>query len=153
MSNEKSILIGSTLLWSGAYSSSKTYYKKNIVTCYTCVFVCKSNGVIGASPITVAQNGTISLSDSAAWECILDNTDLYNATLSTNNLETRIGNVELSVASAVNTADAAAIDAANAVSSFNKLKTVTESQYAELVENDNVDESSYYFIISDSDAE
>lgn len=153
MSNEKSILIGASLLWCGAYSASKTYYKKNIVTCYSCVFVCNANGVVGISPVTVAQNGTISLSENAVWDCVLDNTNLYNATLSTNNLENRIGTVESNVASAVNTANAAAVDAANAVSSFNKLKTVTESEYAELVDNDAIDENAYYFVISDSQEE
>ena len=153
MSNEKSILIGASLLWCGAYSASKTYYKKNIVTCYSCVFVCNTNGVVGASPVAIAQNGTISLSNNDVWDCIIDNTNLYNAALGTHSLEARIGEAEDNAELAVRTANTAAINAASAIANFDKFKTVTESEYAELLDNDDVDENAYYFVISDSQEE
>ena len=149
--NSESFLIGSSLVWRGRYSENERYYKKHIVTYYTCLFVCKANDMIGVSPIVVGETGEISLANTEAWDCIIDNIELYNATLSTNNLASRISGIESNVEKAVNVANAANQSSQQAVNAFAKFKTVTESEYAALVESDSVDPDSYYFIVRDSE--
>ena len=147
-------MLGSAVIWRGAWDDSKTYYKKHVVTMKTCVFIAKTNNLVDTPPITEdSPGGPIELANTEAWECVLDNVDLYNNTLSTNNLESRLQSAEAAVQSAVNTANSASTAANNANNKFNKLKVVTESEYDELVSENSVDEDSFYFVIADEDAE
>lgn len=94
MSAENTIVIGSTPIFRGVYSDSAIYYKENVVTMYNCVFKCNGNLITGIPPVEMASDGTISLTDTGSWNCLIDNTLLYNAALSTNNLVTRISSLE-----------------------------------------------------------
>jgi len=120
----------------------------------TCVFIAKTNNLVNTPPITEdSPGGPISLANTEAWECILDNVSLYNNTLSTNNLESRLGSAEAAVQSAVNTANSASTAANTANNKFAKLKVVTESDYDDLVSDNNVDEDSFYFVIPNEEGE
>ena len=101
MSAENTIVIGSTLLFRGVYSDVVIYYKDNVVTMYNCVFKCNSNMITGIPPVEMAQDGTISLTDTGSWNCLVDNTGLYNAALSTNSLVQRVSTLENTVQNSI----------------------------------------------------
>lgn len=72
--------------WMGIYSDDKVYNTKNIVSCYGSVFVAKSNGLRGVSPISVDGDGRVSLANTGSWDCIVNNIELYNTSLLTDRM-------------------------------------------------------------------
>ena len=72
--------------WMGIYSDDKVYNTKNIVSCYGSVFVAKSNGLRGVSPISVDGDGRVSLANTGSWDCIVNNIELYNTSLMTDRM-------------------------------------------------------------------
>lgn len=71
------------IYWTGEYSNNKTYYARNIVSCYGSVFVARSSGIRGVSPIAVDGSGYVSLANVNFWDCMVNNVELYNTTLGT----------------------------------------------------------------------
>lgn len=119
MAASKVLTIGSIIKHRGEYSSSTVYYINNQITMYNCVFQAIGNNFSGVAPITVASDGTISLANTTTWKCIIDNVALYNAALSTNNVEKRVTVVEGEI-SGIKTASASAEEkAASALTTAN----------------------------------
>ena len=81
MANTKAIIIGSTPTYRGEYSDVAIYYKENVVSCYSCVFKAVANNFSNIPPILVDSEGYISVANTAAWTCVIDNTGLYNLAL------------------------------------------------------------------------
>lgn len=107
MSTSGILTIGSVIKHRGAYNASTIYYTSNQVTMYNCVFQAISNNFNGIPPLEKNTDGTIKLANTSTWKCIIDNTSLYNAALSTNNLDARIGTIEDNVNAAVETSSKA----------------------------------------------
>lgn len=115
MATSSVLTIGSTVKYRGVYNSSSTYYNGNQVSWYGCLFQVVANKITGIAPLAMTSDGTISFDNTSSWTCIIDNIKLYNATISTNNLESRvttiegnISSIEKSVGSAANSAEEAA---------------------------------------------
>ena len=107
MTGSEVLTIGSTIKHRGEYNSSTTYYFNNQVTMYGCVFQALSNNFSNMPPLTITSDQTIKLANTAIWKCIINNVELYNATLSTNNLDNRVTTIEGNINSLKSTAEAA----------------------------------------------
>lgn len=81
MASSEVITIGSVIRHRGEYNNSATYYYNNQVTMYGSVFQALGNNFNGTPPLTVATDGRVSLANTSAWKCIIDNVELYNATM------------------------------------------------------------------------
>lgn len=88
------ISIGSMVKYRGAYNANTAYYTTNVVTMYSCVFEAISNAFVNIPPVKMNDDGTIALANTQAWRCLVDNVALYNAALSTNNLDSRMSAIE-----------------------------------------------------------
>lgn len=119
------ISIGSVAKYRGAYNANTMYYATNVVTMYCCVFQAISNTFVNIPPVKVNEDGTIALANVQAWRCLVDNTALYNATLSTNNLKAQIGNLDNLTTKAKSNLVAAIVE-------LNTTLTVTETEWAAL---------------------
>ena len=75
------LTIGSVVKHRGEYNNDTTYYVSNQVTMCGCVFQAIANNFKGVAPIKIAEDGSISLSNSVAWKCIIDNVAMYNYAL------------------------------------------------------------------------
>lgn len=107
MAGSEVLTIGSTIKHRGEYNSSTTYYTNNQVTMYGCVFQAVNSNFSNVPPLTVASDKTIKLANTQVWKCIIDNVELYNATLSTNNLNSRVTTIEGNIDSLKSTAEIA----------------------------------------------
>lgn len=94
MASSEILTIGSAIKYRGEYNTSTTYYMNNQVTMYGCIFQALSTNFSGIPPLTVASDKTISLTNTTIWRCVINNVDLYNATLSTNNINSRVTKIE-----------------------------------------------------------
>lgn len=94
MSATEILTIGSVIKHRGTYNDSTVYYTNNQVTFYNCVFQAIGNNFSGMPPILENSDGTIQLTNTNIWKCIIDNVKLYNAALSTNSLDNRITTAE-----------------------------------------------------------
>lgn len=81
MADSQIFPIGSVEQFRGVYNSAETYYYKNVVTMYGSVFRAKTNNFSNVAPLSVADDGTVSLTGSYAWDVVVDNTGIYNAAL------------------------------------------------------------------------
>lgn len=131
---DNTLIIGSAPKYRGEYSDLVTYYKDNIVTSYGSVFKAASNLFSDVPPIEVNQDGTVSLTNNGNWTCIIDNTSLYNATLSTNNLATRVENLE--------------DDLDSLAGNVRKFVILTSSEYQELVDSGRIENDTIYLVTS-----
>lgn len=107
MPGSEILTIGSVARHRGEYNKDTVYYTNNQVTMYGCVFQALSNNFSNKAPLTVASDKTISLANTNLWKCIINNVDLYNATLSTNNINSRVTTIENSVDTIKQTAQSA----------------------------------------------
>ena len=82
MADSQIFPIGSVEQFRGVYNSAEVYYYKNVITMYGSVFRAKANNFSNVPPLTVADDGTVSLTNNYTWDVVVDNTALYNATLS-----------------------------------------------------------------------
>lgn len=105
MSTSEILTIGSVIRHRGSYNASTIYYTNNQVTMCNCVFQAIGNNFSGVPPIEENSDGTIKLANTVTWKCIVDNVALYNAALSTNNLDSRLSAAEQSVKEVKETAD------------------------------------------------
>lgn len=105
MSTSEILTIGSVIRHRGSYNANTIYYINNQVTMCNCVFQAIGNNFSGVPPIEENSDGTIKLANTVTWKCIVDNTALYNAALSTNNLDSRLTAAEESVKEVKETAD------------------------------------------------
>lgn len=105
MANTKSIIIGSAPTYRGEYTSKAVYYRENVVSSYSCVFKAVANNFSNIPPIVVDEDGYISIANTAAWTCVVDNTKLYNLALQYKEIELKTingeslfgsGNIEIS---------------------------------------------------------
>lgn len=97
MSATEILTIGSVIKHRGEYNAETVYYTNNQVTICNCVFQAIGNNFSGVPPIEENSDGTIKLANTATWKCIIDNVKLYNAALSTNDLDDRTAAVEKSL--------------------------------------------------------
>lgn len=104
MSATEVLTIGSIIRHRGTYNAETTYYANNQVTMYNCVFQAIGNNFSGIAPVEVNTDGTIKLTNTATWKCIIDNVTLYNAALSPNDLSTRMTAAEANIKSNSDTA-------------------------------------------------
>lgn len=129
MTGSEVLTIGSTIRHRGEYNSSTVYYFNNQVTMYGCVFQALNNNFSNIPPLTVASDKTIALANTSTWKCIINNVALYNATLSTNNIDSRVTTIENSIDTIKNTADAANTTAQAAkTSATTALNTANEAK-------------------------
>ena len=105
MSTSEILTIGSVVKHRGSYNANTIYYTNNQVTMCNCVFQAIGNNFSGVPPIEENSDGTIQLANTITWKCIVDNVALYNAALSTNNLDSRLSAAEQSVKEVKETAD------------------------------------------------
>lgn len=110
------LTIGSVIKHRGEYNNDTTYYFNNQVTMCGCVFQALGNNFSAKAPLNIAKDSTVSLSNTSLWKCVIDNVSLYNATLSTINLNSRVSVLEGSVGEIKNTAQ----EANSAAQSANK---------------------------------
>ena len=122
MSATEILTIGSVIKHRGSYNAETVYYASNQVTICNCVFQAIGNNFSGVSPIKENSDGTIELANTATWKCIVDNVKLYNAALSTNDLDKRVTASEESSKQALEKASSAETSATNAVSAVDTLK-------------------------------
>lgn len=129
MAESEILTIGSTIKYRGEYNANTTYYMNNQVTMCGCVFQALNTNFSNIAPLTVASDKTISLTNTDTWRCIINNVDLYNATLSTNNINSRVTTIEKNIDSinttaqtANTTAQTAKTDAASALKTANATK-------------------------------
>lgn len=128
MAGSEVLTIGSTVRHRGEYNNSTIYYFNNQVTMYGSVFQALNNNFSGVPPLTVATNKTVALANTAAWKCIINNVALYNATLSTNNIDSRVTTIENNIDTIKSTADAANTTAQQAkTSATSALNTANEA--------------------------
>ena len=78
MASSEVIRIGSVIKHRGEYDGSKIYYFGNQVTMYGSVFQAISNNFSGIPPLVVNESGDVELANTSTWNCIIDNTELYN---------------------------------------------------------------------------
>lgn len=78
MASTKVLTIGSVIKHRGAYNDETTYYTGNQVTMHNSVFQAIGNNFHGIPPTNIKSDGTIELVNTAVWQCIVDNTTLYN---------------------------------------------------------------------------
>lgn len=123
MSSSEILTIGSVPKYRGEYNKDTVYYANNQVTMYGCVFQSIGNNFSNTPPLTVASDKTISLTNTNLWKCIINNVDLYNATLSTNNINNRV----IAIENSVDTIKSTAQTANNAAQSANKQATTALS--------------------------
>lgn len=97
MSATEVLTIGSVIKHRGEYNADTTYYLNNQVTMYNCVFQAIGNDFSGIAPAELNADGTIQLANTTTWKCIIDNVTLYNASLSTHNLDSRTTELEKGV--------------------------------------------------------
>lgn len=97
MSATEILTIGNVIKHRGEYNAETVYYTNNQVTMCNCVFQAIGNNFSGVSPIEENSDGTIKLANTVTWKCIIDNIKLYNAALSTNDLDDRTAAVEKSL--------------------------------------------------------
>jgi hypothetical protein len=116
MSTSEVLTIGSTIKHRGEYNDSTTYYANNQVTMYDCIFQAIANNFKGMPPAKIDSNGEIALANTTVWKCILNNISLYNAALSTHNLDSRVTTLESAVDSVKTATDEANTKATNAES-------------------------------------
>lgn len=107
MPGSEILTIGSIVKHRGEYNKDTVYYTNNQVTMYGCVFQALYNNFSDKAPLAVASDKTISLANTNLWKCIINNVDLYNATLSTNNINSRVTTIENSVSTIKSTAQSA----------------------------------------------
>lgn len=88
------IAIGSVTRHRGEYNASTTYYFGNQVTMCGSVFQAINSDFSGIPPLTVSEDNTVAFANKNTWKCIINNVELYNATLSANNLDVRVKKVE-----------------------------------------------------------
>ena len=132
------LTIGSVIKHRGEYSNDTTYYFNNQVTMCGSIFQALGNNFSAKAPLSIAKDSTVSLSNTSLWKCIIDNVNLYNATLSANNINDRVVALEGSVdkikstaqdANAVaQSASANANAAVTAVNSMKQYLTITQQQ-------------------------
>lgn len=97
MDSSDIIAIGSIIEHRGTYDNDTVYYYKNQVSMYGSVFEALSDNFSGVAPLAVADDGSVSLSNTTTWKCVINNVDLYNKTLATNALDTRVTTIENSI--------------------------------------------------------
>ena len=97
MSATEILTIGSIVKHRGEYNANTTYYLNNQVTMYNCVFLAIGNDFSGIAPAELNADGSIQLANTTTWKCIIDNVTLYNASLSTHNLDSRTTELEKGV--------------------------------------------------------
>lgn len=134
MAGSEILTIGSVSKHRGEYNKDTVYYLNNQVTMYGCVFQALSNNFSNMPPLTVASDKSISLANTNLWKCIIDNVALYNATLSTNNIDSRVATIEGNIdtikstaQTAQNTAQSAYTIANTAMSTANSTKQKTDN--------------------------
>ena len=81
MAGSETLTIGSIIRHRGKYSDSVVYYVNNQVTMCGSVFQALGTSFSGIAPLTVASDKTVKLANTEMWRCIIDNIELYNATL------------------------------------------------------------------------
>ena len=173
MAESNSVVFGSVPVFRGEYSDNVIYYKNNLVTCNNCVFKAASNLFSGVSPIVVHQDGTIELSGTQFWICVVDNVDLYNEALSNHSLSNRISDTESDI-QALQSALANINERFGSSDLFNLLSamedktdgqkakmiptakiieellgrfvTLSQTEYDILVDTEQIDANTYYFI-------
>lgn len=134
MSATEILTIGSVIKHRGEYNSDTIYYTNNQVTICNCVFQALGNNFSGVSPIKENSDGTIELANTTTWKCVIDNIKLYNAALSTHNLDDRTAAVEEQLATldgVVGRMDVGAIDAvpASVADALAMAKDMTHSRW------------------------
>lgn len=132
MSNTSSIIIGNIPTNRGQYNPSSTYYEGNIVTYYSSQFSAKTNNFSKIPPLTVANDGTVAIANEAFWEVVTDNIELYNASLSNNNLSKRVSDAEGKIKEIDSKATTAASSASAASSSVEKLGSAVDGMKTDI---------------------
>lgn len=89
MANSEVLAIGSVIKHRGEYNNDTVYYTNNQVTMCNSVFQAVSNNFSGVPPLAVTEKQHVQLVNTGVWKCIIDNSALYNAALSINNVERR----------------------------------------------------------------
>jgi hypothetical protein len=108
MANSQIVSIGSVAKFRGTYDDLSVYYYLNVVTLKGSVFQASGDNFKGQPPLTVADDGTVSLANTNVWNCVVDNTAIYNAALpkvaltdQVTALQTELANVKTSVSTEV----------------------------------------------------
>lgn len=154
MSNEI-IKIGKAAKWRGTYDDNLTYYEENQVTMYGCVFSCKAEKVSGKPPVVVSnvETGSVVLSNTDIWDCIVNAIDFYNrgligVPLDTSPLEGSTNGITSGATYGAIKKVKDQIEATNKTLTREYAKTIclTEAQYAELEAKGEIDDNTYYMI-------
>lgn len=82
--------LGSITNYRDPYDSATTYYYKNWVSMFGCVFEARGDNFSGIPPLKEEVDGTITFVNREYWKCIIDNVALHNKVLATNSLESQI---------------------------------------------------------------
>lgn len=136
------LTLGSVIKHRGEYNNDTTYYFNNQVTMCGSVFQAVGNNFSAKAPLNIAKDNTVSLSNTSLWKCIIDNVSLYNATLSTSNLNSRVSVLEGSVgeikgaAQEANTAaQSANKNASTAISAVNSMSQSLTTMQQQVTDN------------------
>lgn len=131
--NVNSIIIGGIPTHRGVYNANSTYYEGNQVVYFGSVFSAKSNNFSNIPPLSVANDGTVSVANNVYWDIITDNIELYNATLSEKNLDKRVGTLETNIAIVTKNANEAKTTAEATKTTAEAAKTATEKSAKNII--------------------
>lgn len=126
------LTIGSVIKHRGEYNNDTTYYFNNQVTMCGCVFQALGNNFSAKAPLAITDDSTISFANTNLWKCIIDNVSLYNATLSTRNLNSRVSILEGSINTIKSTAQEANATAQSANQNASTAIVATNSMRQQL---------------------